>query len=253
MEKPIISNNFISEVKRIITNAQNNVVRTIDTERVIMYWNIGKQIVEEEQNGKDRADYGSFIIKKLSEELLSTFGSGFSQRQLETCRQFYFAFPIPHTLRAELNWSQYKLLIRIKDIDKQTYYIEESCKNNWSARQKRIHLNDDDFFVDLVFYNRLLRCFVVIEIKTHKITHQDIGQLQMYVNYYDRKEKQKDENKTIGILLCADKNDAVVEMVLPKNNNTILTSKYQLYLPTKEQILNQVNMIEYQTENKNNG
>ena len=339
MGKQVLSNSFISEIKRIITDAQYNAIRTIDKERVIMYWNIGKQIVTEEQNGKERAEYGAFIIKRLSEELLDTFGSGFSQRQLETCRQFYQTFPIPHTLRAELNWSQYKLLIRIKDKDKQSYYIEESCKNNWSARQlerqinsqlferlllstdkekvlavakneaipvqakeiikdpmileflglkpqstyyekdleqaiitniqsfllelgngfsfvarqKRINLNDDTFFIDLVFYNRLLRCFVVIEIKTHKITHQDIGQLQMYVNYYDRNEKQKDENPTIGILLCADKNDAVVEMVLPKSNNTILASKYQLYLPTKEQILSQVDITGNQLEKMENG
>jgi len=330
MGKSILSKSFISEVKRIISNAQKNAVRAVDSERVLMYWNIGKQIKEEEQNGKDRAKYGGFIIKKLSEELLSTFGSGFSQRHLETCRQFYISFPIAHTLRAQLNWTQYKLLMRIDDVDKRTYYVEESCKNSWSARQlerqinsqlyerlllstdkekvlavakneavpvkpaeiikdpmvleflglkpqsayyekdfeqaiitniqqfllelgngfsfvarqKRIHLDDDEFFADLVFYNRLLRCFVVIEIKTHKITHQDIGQLQMYVNYYDRTEKQREENPTIGILLCADKNDAVVEMVLPVNNSTILASKYQLYLPTKEQILNQVNIIE---------
>lgn len=334
MEKQNLSKSFISEIKRIISSAQTNAAIAIDKERVIMYWNIGKQIVEEEQNGRNRAQYGAFVIKTLSEELLGEFGSGFSKRQLETCRQFYQAFPIAHTLRAQLNWSQYKLLIRISDRDKQTYYIEESTKNNWSARQlerqinsqlyerlllstekdkvlavakneaipakakeiikdpmvleflglkpqsayyekdieqaiisniqafllelgngfsfiarqKRIQLNEDDFFIDLVFYNRLLRCFVIIEIKTHKITHQDIGQLQMYVNYYNRNEKQEDENSTIGILLCADKNDAVVEMVLPENNNTILASKYQLYLPTKEQILKQANFLNYQAE-----
>jgi predicted nuclease of restriction endonuclease-like (RecB) superfamily len=324
----LLSTNFINVVKTIISNAQNNAVRAVDKERVLMYWNIGKQIINEEQNGKDRAEYGAFVIQNLSKELLHTFGSGFSQRQLETCRQFYKVFPIAHTLRAQLNWSQYKLLIRIRDKDKQTYYVEESCKNNWSARQlerqinsqlyerlllstnkekviaiaknevkpdspkdiikdpmfleflglkpqaeyyekdlensiitniqsfllelgngfsfvarqKKIQLEDDNFFIDLVFYNRLLRCFVVIEIKTQKLTHQDIGQLQMYVNYYDRYEKQNDENPTIGILLCADKNDTLVKLVLPKDNNTILASKYKLYLPTKEQMLKQLNM-----------
>ena len=323
------SDSFIQQVKEIITNAQNKAVRAINTERVLMYWEIGKKIFLEEQNGKNRADYGSFLIENLSKELTATFGSGFSQRQLETCRQFYKVFQIPHTLRAELNWSQYKLLIRINEEDKRTYYIEEACKNNWSsrqlerqinsqlyerlllssnkekvlavakgetkpehpkeiikdpmvleflglkpqaeyyekdleqaiitniqqfllelgngfsfvARQKRLQLEDDEFFADLVFYNRLLRCFVVIEIKTQKLTHQDIGQLQMYVNYYDRYEKQDDENPTIGILLCADKNNAVVELVLPENNNTILASKYQLYLPTKEEILKQLKGI----------
>ena len=108
------------------------------------------------------------------------------------------------------------------------------------ARQKRIHIEGDEFFVDLVFYNRLLQCFVIIEIKTTKLTHQNIGQLQMYVNYYDRVEKQSFENPTIGILLCTDKNDAVVKFSLPENNNTIIASKYQLYLPTEKQLIDEV-------------
>src|SRR5699024_3360265 len=107
------------------------------------------------------------------------------------------------------------------------------------ARQKRILLEDDEFFADLVFYNRLLRCFVIIELKTHKITHEDIGQLQMYVNYYDRNEKAPDENPTIGILLCADKNDLLVKYTLPQNNNTLLATKYQLYKTTKKQLAGQ--------------
>ena len=117
------------------------------------------------------------------------------------------------------------------------------------ARQKRILLEDDEFFADLVFYNRLLRCFVVIELKTHKITHEDIGQLQMYVNYYDRNEKAPDENPTIGILLCADKNDTLVKYTLPENNNTILASKYQLYLPSEKQLAEQLK-IELQELNQ---
>ena len=111
------------------------------------------------------------------------------------------------------------------------------------ARQKRIHLEGDDFFIDLVLYNRLLQCFVIIEIKTGKITHQDIGQLQMYVNYYDRFEKKEFENATIGILLCADKNEAVVKITLPENNQTIIASRYQLYLPTEEQLLEELKKI----------
>ena len=112
------------------------------------------------------------------------------------------------------------------------------------SRQKRIHLDGDDFFIDLVLYNRLLQCFVIIEIKTSKITHQDIGQLQMYVNYHDRYEKKDHENPTIGILLCADKNDTVVKISLPENNQTIVASKYQLYLPTEQQLLEVVRGIE---------
>jgi len=318
----LISKEFVSLIKKTILNAQKNAVRAVDTERVLLYWNLGKHIIEEEQKGKERADYGTFLLKNLSVELIKEFGTNYSYRQLSLFRQFYKTFPIVSTLRTQLNWSQYKLLIRLDDEDKRTYYIEESCKNNWSARQlerqinsslyerlllssdkekvlavakneavtdkptdiikdpmfleflglkpqatyyekdleqamitnmqafllemgngfsfvarqKRIHLDGDDFFLDLVFYNRLLSCFVIIEIKTHKLTHQDIGQLQMYVNYYDRVEKAEHENPTIGILLCADKNDTVVEFALPEDNNTILASKYHLLLPSEEEL-----------------
>lgn len=324
--KKMISKQFITAIKALILNAQSNAVRAINQEKVLLNWNIGKHIVEEEQNGKERAEYGAYVIKTLSLELTKDFGSGFSIRQLEFFRQFYLAFPITNALRSQLNWTQYRLLTRIQDKDKQSYYIEEACKNNWSARQlerqinsqlyerlllsndkekvlavakgevkpekpvdiikdpmileflglkpqaayyekdleqalitniqafllelgngfsfvarqQKITLEDDNYFIDLVFYNRLLRCFVIIELKTHKATHQDIGQLQMYVNYYDRTEKQTDENPTIGILLCADKNDTMVKFALPENNNTILASKYQLYLPTEAQILEQL-------------
>lgn len=122
----------------------------------------------------------------------------------------------------------------------QAFLLELGNGFSFVARQKRILLEDDEFFADLVFYNRLLRCFVIIELKTHKITHEDIGQLQMYVNYYDRNEKAPDENPTIGILLCADKNDLLVKYTLPENNNTILASKYQLYLPTEKQLADQL-------------
>ncbi|MEA4919119.1 PDDEXK nuclease domain-containing protein [Proteiniphilum sp.] len=122
----------------------------------------------------------------------------------------------------------------------QLFLLELGNGFSFVARQKRILLEDDEFFIDLVFYNRLLRCFVITEIKTHKITHADIGQLQMYVNYYDRNEKLSDENPTIGILLCADKNNAVVKYTLPEENKTIMASKYQLYLPTEKQLLTEL-------------
>jgi len=122
----------------------------------------------------------------------------------------------------------------------QAFLLELGNGFSFVARQKRIHIDGDDFFVDLVFYNRLLQCFVVFEIKTHKLTHQDIGQLQMYVNYFDRVEKQEFENPTIGVLLCADKNDTVVKYTLPENNKTILASKYQLYLPSEEELIKEL-------------
>lgn len=314
------------DIKNLISDAQKKILKAVDNGRVLLYWDIGKRIVEELQEGKERADYGKGIIKNLSSDLEPVYGSGYSYRQLYLFVQFYKVFPIVNTLCSQLNWSQYKLLIRIDDNDKREFYIAESVKNIWSkrelerqinsslferllfsndkksllevardekfpvdakeiikdpmvleflglkqksnyyekdleeaiisnlqefllelgngfsfvSRQKRIHIEGDDFFVDLVFYNRLLRCFVIFEIKTHKLTHQDVGQLQMYVNYYDRNEKQEFENATIGVLLCADKNDAVVKYTLPEDNKTILASEYKLYLPSEKELIEEL-------------
>lgn len=255
------------------------------------------------------------------------YGSGFSVRQLERSRQFYRFYPIASTLRTQLNWSQYKLLIAIPDKNKREYYELEAANEGWTgrqlerqinsllyerllmsnnkndvlamarreripespleiikdpmyleflglerkdayyekdmetaiishladfllemgkgfsfvARQKRFLVEDDEYFIDLVFYNRLLRCFVLIDLKTGKLSHQDIGQMQMYVNYYNRHEKMSDENPTIGILLCTSKNDTAVKLALPENNKTIYASKYELYLPTTEQLIHEIN------------
>ena len=326
---------FVDEIRGIIDQARNHAARSVDQARVLMYWNIGKRIFEKEQQGKERADYGSFLLETLSKNLAPLYGSGFSVRQLEICRKFYRTYPIANTLCAQLNWSQYKLLIAIPDKDKREYYQLEAVNEGWSkrqlerqinsmlyerllmsndkekvlavarkertpespleiikdpmvleflglerkpayyekdlesalishiadfllelgkgfsfvARQKRLLIEDDEYFADLVFYNRLLRSFVVIELKTHKLTHQDLGQLQLYVNYYDRYEKQPEENPTIGILLCTDKNDTAVRLALPENNKTILASKYQLYLPTSDQLIEQINQVKKQASN----
>lgn len=130
-----LSKSFITSIKSIITAAQSQAVRAVNQECVQMYWQVGRHIVEEVQHGKERAEYGAYIIKFLAQELEKDFGSGFSYRQLNFCRQFYLTFPIVNTLRSQLNWSQYKLLIRIEDEDKRNYYIEEACNNNWSFRQ----------------------------------------------------------------------------------------------------------------------
>lgn len=130
------------------------------------------------------------------------------------------------------------------------FLLEMGKGFSFVARQKRILLEDDEYFADLVFYNRLLRCFVVVEIKTHKLTHQDLGQLQLYVNYYDRVEKLPDENPTIGILLCTEKNDTAVRMTLPEDNKTIIASKYQLYLPTEQQLIEQIKKAILSSENQ---
>ena len=279
---------LVSEIRSIIESARTNAVRSVDFCRVQMYWQIGRRIVEEEQGGQARAEYGKSLIKNLAKELEPEFGSGFGKRQLDYSKKFYLEFPIVHTLYAQLNWSQYKWLLDIADKDKREYYILETINNCWTARQmkrqinsmlyerlllsndkesvlamarkerapeapqeivkdpmvleflglekkahyyesdletelinhlqefilelgngftfvarqKRIILEDDEFFIDLVFYNRLARRFVIFELKTGEVTHQDLGQLQMYVNYYDRTEKLPEENPTIGILLC---------------------------------------------------
>lgn len=320
---------LIDDARAIIETARTNAVRSVDFCRVQMYWNLGKRIFEEEQQGKDRADYGAYIVKTLAVNLEAEYGSGFGVRQLEQSRQFYRTYPIANTLRSQLNWSQYRKLIQIDDPDKREYYELESVNNAWTAReterqinsqlyerlllsndkesvlavarkeripekpqeiikdpmvleflgldrkpayyekdlestiithiadfllemgngfafvarQKRILLEDDEFFADLVFYNRILKCFVIVELKTGKLTHQDLGQLQMYVNYYDRTEKLPDENPTIGILLCTSKNDTVVKMALPETNQTILASEYKLYLPTTEQLVKEINEV----------
>ncbi len=321
-----LSKSFISDIRSIIITSKNNAIRSVDFERVQMYWKIGERIFVEEQQEQDRAEYGKQMLRNLAENIETEFGSGFSYRQLAFCRQFYRTYPKVNALRSQFNWSQYRLLMQIDNEDKREYYELESANNHWTgrelerqinsglyerlllsndkeailaiarkeripeqaseiikdpmileflglkrdatyyekdlesalithlqtfllelgngfsfvSRQKRILLEDDEFFADLVFYNRLLRCFVVIEIKTHKITHEDIGQLQMYVNYYDRNEKMPDENPTVGILLCADKNNTLVKYSLPENNKTIMASQYQLYLPSEKELLKEL-------------
>ena len=328
-EFKIVKEGFIGEIKGIIDKAREGAVRSVNFSRLQMYWNIGRRIFEEEQHGKARAEYGSYLIKRLAERLEPEYGSGFGVRQLNLCRQFFITYPIVHALRSQLNWTQYKLLIAIPNEDKREYYELEAVNNGWNsrelerqiysglyerllisndkesvlavarrdripenpqevikdpmmleflglerrpsyyekdlesaiidhltefllemgkgfsfvARQRRIMLEDDEFFVDLVLYNRLLRCFVVVELKTGKLTHQDLGQLQMYVNYYDRCEKLEEENPTIGILLCSSKNDTVVKMALPADNKTIMASRYELYLPSSVQLADEVGQI----------
>lgn len=159
------------------------------------------------------------------------------------------------------------MVLEFLGLERQPHYYESDLENalishlqefllelgngfTFVARQKRLLLEDDEFFADLVFYNRLMRCFVVIELKTGKVTHQDLGQLQMYVNFYDRYEKSADENPTIGILLCAEKNDTLVKMSLPKDNNAIVASKYQLYLPTEQQLINEVEKVKSELKSR---
>jgi len=324
-----LNSSFYSEIRSIIIDARKQAVRSVDYERVKMYWHLGERVFVEEQKEQDRATYGEYLIKNLAEQLEKEFGSGFSYRHLAWARRFYRLYPIVNALRSQLNWFQYRLLIAIEDYNKRKYYELEAINNAWTgrelerqinsllyerlllsndkeavlavarkeripekpfeiikdptcleflglkpqaeyyekdietalithlqefllelgngfsfvARQKRILIEDDEFFADLVFYNRLLRCFVILEIKTHKLTHESLGQLQMYVNYYDRYEKLPEESPTVGILLCTEKNELMVKISLPEDNKNILTSKYQLYLPSESELTEGIKKI----------
>lgn len=315
---------FYDRIAKLLTEARNSVVKTINKTMVYTYFEIGRTIVEEEQNGNIRAEYGKQVMIELSKKLTEEFGKGFSRRNLEQMRQFYLTYSKTQTVSAEFNlsWSHYLKLMRIDNENERKFYEIESFENNWSlrelqrqydsalyerlalsrdkqgikelsekgqiiqtakdslkdpyilefiglpesnkyseskleqeiidkleqfllelgkgytfvGRQVRITFDDKHFRIDLVFYNRILQSFVLIDLKIGEITHQDLGQMQMYVNYYDRYVKLDTENKTIGIILCKSKNDTLVEITLPENNEQIFASKYETVLPSKERL-----------------
>lgn len=260
------TSNIIEDARTIINSTRSSAVRSVDFCRVQMYWNLGKRIFEEEQQGKERADYGTYLIKNLASTLESEYGSGFGVRQLEQSRQFYDKEKVLSVARKEripenpTDIIKDPMILEFLGLERKAEYYEKDLESalidhlqqfllelgngfSFIARQKRLLIEDDEYFADLVFYNRLLRCFVVIELKTKKLTHEDLGQLQMYVNYFDRNEKLPDENPTIGILLCTAKNDEMVKMTLPKDNKTILASKYELYLPSEETLKAEVEKL----------
>jgi predicted nuclease of restriction endonuclease-like (RecB) superfamily len=352
---------IFQQVAELLKNARQQVLRTVNSTMVCTYFEIGRMIVEEEQNGKDRAEYGKQLLKGLSEQLTNEFGKGFSVVNLENMRKLYLAYSISETvsrilqiqksqsLTGELNtkishsltevsgnqkvqtlvsffkltWTHYTFLMRIDDVNERRFYEIESEKYNWSvrelkrqydtalytrlalsrdkegilklseqgqiiekpkdiikdpyileflglpelhqyseseleeeiinklehfllelghgftfvARQNRITFDDKHFRIDLVFYNRILKCFVLIDLKIGELKHQDLGQMQMYVNYYDREMRLEDENRTIGIVLCQNKSDLVVEYTLPENNEQIFASKYKTILPSREDLI----------------
>lgn len=314
---------FVDHIKQLIRSAQQEAVRSVNHLMVQTYFELGKRIVEKEQEGKEEAGYGEYLIKSLSQELTAEFGRGYSKRNLELIRKFYLTYKIAKSpISQSLTWTHYLHLMRIENETERSFYEVETVKNNWSVRelsrqinsslferlaqskdkqqvlklskdgqlvdkpidlikdpyvleflqlpelnaysetefesaiinkledfllelgkgftfvgrQVRFTFDEEHFRVDLVFYNRLLKCFVLIDLKIGKLKHQDLGQMQMYVNYYDRYVKLEDENSTIGIILCKDKKDTMVEITLPENNQQIFASKYELVLPSKEQL-----------------
>ena len=327
---------FLERVASVLTNARKNAKTAVNLSMVYAYYEIGRQIVEEEQHGANRAAYGTQLLKELSLYLTQQFGKGYSAENLKLMRRFYMVYsqdqigetvftqfedlPVVSTGRKFfLSWSHYLKLMRIANIEERHFYEIEAVKNDWSlselkrqynsslyerlalstdkekvyrlseegqtvktpsdaikdpyvleflglpelpsysetelesriidhlqqfllelgtgfafiGRQERFTFNEEHFMVDLVFYNRLLRCFVLFDLKIGELKHQDIGQMQMYVHYYDRKVKLPDENPTIGIVLCKDKNNAIVEMTLPEDNAQILPANMRLFYRAK--------------------
>lgn len=348
-----INQRFLKNVSEVLEKAKQNVKTAVNLSMVYAYYEIGRMIVEEEQQGENRAAYGKQLLKELSAYLTSAFGKGYSVDNLKLMRRFYnvysndqigeTVFPQFENLptvssgrKFYLSWSHYLKLMRIDNVDERHFYEIEAVKNDWSlselkrqydsslyerlslstnkdkvyrlalegqkvetandvvkdpyvleflglkelpeyseselenriidnlqqfllelgtgfafiGRQVRFTFDEEHFMVDLVFYNRLLRCFVLFDLKIGELKHQDIGQMQMYVHYYDRKVKLVDENPTIGIVLCKNKNNAVVEMTLPEDNTQIFASKYETVLPSKEALQR---LLEEQLSDENGG
>jgi predicted nuclease of restriction endonuclease-like (RecB) superfamily len=348
MDKVDKYNDIFSNISNLIEQSRKKVAVTINTAMVYTYFEIGRMIVEDEQQGKQKAEYGKYLIKNLSARLTAKFGKGFSITNLKQMKSFYIVYSIGQTpsgflednkaiissnnkvnqIEFTLSWSHYLKLMRIENKEERRFYEIEAQKNNWSlrelerqfdsslyerlvlskdkasveelskkgqiiekpqdvikdpyvleflnlkelpqyseseleqrlidnlqsfllelgkgftfvGRQVRISFDEENFRVDLVFFNRLLKCFVLIDLKIGTLKHQDLGQMQMYVNYYDRQVKLEEENPTIGILLCKDKNDTMVELTLPKGNNQIFASKYLSILPSKEELKNLIEL-----------
>ena len=329
--KPIrytVRGEFYESVAAMLRTAQSNTYRAVNFVMVEAYWNIGKMIVDEEQQGKERAEYGAYLLRNLALRLTVEFGKGFDERELRKIRQFFEVFPIRDALRTELSWTHYRTLIRVEKEAARLYYLHEAAGQNWStralerqinslyyerlhmsrnkktvieemqqktaplapeprdfikdpyvleflglkdnpdfresdleqaiigklqafmlelgkgfafvARQQRISTDTKDFFVDLVFYNYLLKCFVLIDLKTGELAHQDIGQMDMYVRLYEDKYKSKDDNPTIGIILCTDKDETVVKYSVLKENKQLFASKYKLYLPSEKELIEEI-------------
>lgn len=214
----------ITDIRGIITSGREVAYNAANKAMVLTYWHIGKRIVEQEQAGKERAKYGQALIEALADELTKEYGRSFSKRNLQYFRKFYLAFPdeqIVNTCVHNLNWSHFRALLRVPDEN---------------ARQQHIVTETEDYFIDLVFYNIELKCYVLIDLKMGKITHQDVGQIDMYVRMYDELKCKEGDNPTLGILLCAETDEDIARYSVLHDNDRLFMSKYLTYLPTKEQL-----------------
>jgi predicted nuclease of restriction endonuclease-like (RecB) superfamily len=257
---------LLAALRGLIAGARQKVLRAADTVQVQTYWQIGRHIVEFEQGGDARAGYGKGLLVALAESLTQEFGKGFDATNLRHMRAFYLSFPICDALRRELSWTHYRLLLRVDGTQARQWYMQEAAGQNWStrvlesklegalmdklqqfllelgkgfafvARQQRISTETQDFYIDLVFYNYLLKCFVLIDLKTGHLEHQDIGQMDMYVRMYDDLRRGEGDNPTVGILLCGSKDHSVVRYSVLKDSEQLFASKYRLVLPTEEEL-----------------
>lgn len=324
-----ISNNYINEIKKILKNARQKAYNAVNSAMVEAYWKIGRRIVEEEQSGRERAEYGKEIIKNLSKELTEEFGKGFGERNIRNIRQFYVLFSDYEkwkSLISKLTWTHIQKVLRVSDEKARIFYLTEAAENMWSVRtldrnistlyynrivasidkktvedemkektkklqakefiknpvvlefldlptnmsytenelekaliddiqkfmmelgkgfafverQQHIRTENSDFYIDLVFYNYILKCFVIVELKTEKLTHQDIGQLDMYVRMYDDLKKQENDNPTIGLLLCTETDGTIIKYSVLNDNKNLFASKYVNYLPSEEELINEI-------------
>ena len=336
-----ISNNYINEIKKILKNARQKAYTAVNSAMVEAYWKIGRRIVEEEQSGRERAEYGKEILQNLSKELTEEFGKGYSYRTLREIRQFYLMFSDFEkwrTVSAKLTWSHFQKVLRISDEKARIFYLTEAAENMWSVRtldrnistlyynrivasidkkivenemkektkklqaeefiknpvvlefldlptnmsytesqlekaltddiqkfmmelgkgfafverQQHIRTENSDFYIDLVFYNYILKCFVIVELKTEKLTHQDIGQLDMYVRMYDDLKKQENDNPTIGLLLCTETDRTIIKYSVLNDNKNLFASKYVNYLPSEEELINEIERQKTLFESRNN-
>ena len=332
MSDLVYTNSMMNEIRELLKTARQRVAVQVNTELLSTYWNVGRIIVEHEQQSKDRAEYGKQLLKELSKALTNEFGKGFSVSNIQFMRRFYQTYQIQQTVSVKLSWSHYCELLSISDADKRSFYEKETLNSGWSVRelkrqistslyerlllsegktnketvlalaekgiemampqdmikdpyvfeflgvpenkpilesdlekalvvqiekfllelgrgfmfvgtQQRVTLNNTHYYVDMVFYNKLLRAYVLIELKTTKLTPEAVGQLNMYLNYYAAEVNDELDNPPIGIILCTDKDSIAAEYALGGLSNNIFASRYVSYIPDKEQLIAQVEAV----------
>ena len=323
MTKALVPSQLLNDLRSLLKQSRQQLQQNINTTMVYTYWQIGRLIVEQEQQGSERAAYGKQVLKQLSTVLTAEFGKGFDARNLRNMRSFYQTFPNWNAVRTNLSWTHYRSLIRIENDLAREWYLSEAISQNWSARalerqisslyydrllssqdkapveqeaqektaelavskkdflrdpyifdflnlpyqslveseveqalidnlqkfllelgkgfafverQQRISTEDQDFYIDLVFYNFKLKCFLLIDLKIGKLNHQDVGQMDTYTRMYDQLKKEADDNPTIGLILCSEKSEAVAKYSVLADGNQLFASKYLPYLPTEEEL-----------------